>query len=101
MGDQRSAIGNSHKLAAIEIEQGDLAAAEATLEACRPTAEQFRDRRRLGELHLLTAQLAEQRGDAPAARAALEQAVDLFERLGMRGDLAEAQAALAKLAQDA
>jgi TolA-binding protein len=97
IGDQRSAIGNSLKLAKIEIEQGNLAEAEATLEACRPTAEQFQDRRRLGELHRLVAQVAALRGDAPAARAALERAIDLFERLGMRGELVEAQAEFAKI----
>ncbi|MFL5802739.1 MAG: hypothetical protein ACJ8CR_13480, partial [Roseiflexaceae bacterium] len=97
IGDQRSAVGNSLKLAAIDIELGNLADAEAVLEGCRTTAEHFQDRRRLGELQRLVAQIRALRGDAPAARAALVSAIDLFERLGMRRELAEAQEALAQL----
>ena len=37
------------------------------------------------------------RRDLPAARAALTEAIDLFERLGMRRELAEAREALADL----
>jgi hypothetical protein len=37
------------------------------------------------------------RGDLPAARIALAEAIDLFERLGMRRELSEARAELARL----
>jgi hypothetical protein len=37
------------------------------------------------------------RGDLPAARAALAEAIDLFEHLGMRRELAEARDELAQL----
>jgi hypothetical protein len=97
IGDQRSAVGNSLKLAAIDLDLGNLADAEATLEQCRATAEQFQDRRRLGELQGLVARLHILRGDGPAAYAALVSASDLFERLGMRRELAEAQAGIAQL----
>jgi tetratricopeptide (TPR) repeat protein len=93
-GDQRSVIGNSLKLAAIEMEQGNLEQAAQTLAACRPVAEELQDRRRLGELHVLTARLARLQGDVALARSELGLAVDLFERLGMRGELAETQRAL-------
>jgi len=37
------------------------------------------------------------RGDIPAAREALAEAIDLFERLGMRRELAQARADLTRL----
>jgi tetratricopeptide (TPR) repeat protein len=97
IGDQRSVMGNTLRLAAIDLDQGHLADAEAALAACRPLAEQFQDRRRLGEFYRLSARLHSLRGDHPAARAALASAIDLFERLGMRRELAEARAALEQL----
>jgi tetratricopeptide (TPR) repeat protein len=97
IGDQRSVVGNTLKLAAIDLDLGNLAEAEAALEECHTTAEHFQDRRRLGELHSLVARLRILRGDAPAACAALLSAIDLFERLGMRRELAEAQEVLAQL----
>lgn len=97
INDQRSIVGNQLKLAAIDLDQGRTADAEAALTACRATAEHFRDRRRLGELHSLTARLHLLRGDIPAARAALMTAIDLFERLRMRRELATAQTTLAQL----
>jgi hypothetical protein len=39
------------------------------------------------------------RNDLPATRVALAEAIDLFERLGMRRDLAEARTELARLDQ--
>lgn len=98
VGDQRSAIGNMLKLAAIELDQGDIAGAEARLAECRATAEQIQDRRRLAELLRLSARLHALRGDAEAARAALDTALDLFERMGMRGDLEQARAEIERLA---
>jgi hypothetical protein len=45
----------------------------------------------------LYARLHTLRNDLPAARAALVEAIDRFERLGMRRELAEARAALSDL----
>jgi len=55
------------------------------------------DMRSLSHLQYLTARLHILRGDLPAARAALAEAIDLFERLGMRRELAEARTALTDL----
>ena len=53
----------------------------------------------IGLIQRLYAHLHTLRGDLPAARAALAEAIDLFERLGMRRELAEARAELARLEQ--
>jgi hypothetical protein len=100
IGDQRSVIGNMLKLIAIDLDRGNIAGADARLADCYAAAERLQDRRRLGELQHLSARLCMLRGDPTGARAALGAAVDLFERLGMRGELAEAQGALARLAAE-
>jgi tetratricopeptide (TPR) repeat protein len=97
IGDQRSVVGNMLKLAAIDLDQSSLTSAETALAECRVVAEQFQDRRRLGEIDRLTARLHILRDDKPAARAALLMAIDLFERLGMRRELDEACAALEQI----
>jgi len=97
IGDQRSVMGNTLKLAAIDLEQGRFAEALQQLETCRALAMRFQDRRRQAECHLLLARLHRAQGDRAAAREALETALDLFERLGMRHDLAEARALEAEL----
>lgn len=97
IGDERSICGNQLRLAGIDLARGRDAVAEGTLLACRRIAEQYDDRRRLGEIARLGARLARRRGDLAAARAALIDAVELFERMGMRGQLAEARQALAAL----
>jgi LuxR family glucitol operon transcriptional activator len=97
IGDQRSVVGNMLKLAAIDLDQGSLTSAETALAECRAVAEQFQDRRRLGEIDRLAARLHILRGAEPAARAALLTAIDLFERMGMRRELDEARAALEQI----
>jgi tetratricopeptide (TPR) repeat protein len=97
IGDQRSISGNMIKLAAIELEQGQIERAEADLAACYTTVQQHHDRRRMGELQRLLARIHSLRGDASAAREALATASDLFERMGMRRELAEARSILAEL----
>lgn len=99
INDQRSVVGNQLKLAAIDLDQGRTAEAEAALTACRAITERFRDRRRLGELHSLTARLHILRGDLPSARTSLMIAIDLFERLRMRRELAAAHATLANIVE--
>jgi tetratricopeptide (TPR) repeat protein len=97
IGDRRSIIGNKIRLAAIDLEEGDLEEAAKTLAECNEQAHLHQDRRRLSEIQPLAARLHILRGDIPAARAALMEAIDLFERLGMRRKLAEAREALANL----
>jgi hypothetical protein len=97
IGDQRSVIGNMLKLAAIDLDRGNIAGAETTLAECHAAAERLQDRRRLGEYHRLSARLHSVRGDHLAARADLAAAGDLFERLGMRGELDEARGMLNQL----
>lgn len=99
IGDTRSVLGNTLKLATLDLARGDLVAAERALAECRAGAEQFRDRRRLGELYRLSAQLRQLRGDHAGARADLASALDLFERLGMRRELDDARVALANCAE--
>ena len=96
-GDIRSVLGNTLKIASIALDQGDTNAASAALAECRAGAEQLRDRRRLSELHWLSARLHLLQGDTTMARTNLLAAIDLFNRLGMRRELAEAQAALDNL----
>jgi hypothetical protein len=62
-----------------------------------PTTFQYQDRPNIARFQCLTARLHTLRGDIPAAHAALTEAIDLFERLGMRRELAEARQALADL----
>ncbi len=91
--DTRSVTGNSLKLAAIDLARGELAAAEAALAACYTAASRYNDRRRLAEYHWLTARLRAAQGDSAGARAALELAADLFERMGMRKEAQALQVA--------
>ena len=51
----------------------------------------------MAHIQRLYARLHTLRGDLPTARAALAEAIELFERLGMRRELAAARAALADL----
>ena len=57
----------------------------------------YHDRRYIAELQRAYFRLHTLRGDLPAARAALAEAIDLYERLGMRRELAEAREELARL----
>lgn len=100
IGDQRSVIGNTLKLVAIDLDRGNTAGVEAALADCRAMAEQLQDRRRLGEVHRLSARLHTLRGDHAAARVDLVAAIDLFERLGMRRELEEARGTLDQLPHD-
>jgi tetratricopeptide (TPR) repeat protein len=94
----RRAITFSHLyLAMIEIDQGDVDSAEEYLVNDRTYAYKHRDRRSLALIQRTYARLHMLRNDFDAACAALTEAIDLFERLGMRRELAEAREALADL----
>lgn len=82
--DTRSVTGNTLKLAAIDLAQGDLGAAELALAECQQAVTRYADRRRLAEWALLSAQLRLAQGDPSTAARLLEQAVDLFTRMGCR-----------------
>ena len=86
------------RLAAIDLDLGELEAAAALLADTRVTVYRYQDREHIAEIQQLTARLHQLRGDLPAARAALTEAADLFERLGMRPQLVRARADLDRLA---
>ena len=54
-------------------------------------AKAYKERRHLAEAYRHFARLHTFRGDLPAAHTSLAEAIDLFERLGMRRELAEAR----------
>ena len=86
------------ELASVELSRGDLAAAATLLQHCMVQAYQLQDSLPIASTHQLLARLHTLRSDRPAARASLTEAIDRFERLGMRRELAEARQALADLA---
>lgn len=96
INDLRSIAGNTLKLAAIDLAQGELGAAGHRLAEARAFAARHSDKRRLAECHQLAARLHDAQGDASAARGEITAALNLFERLGMRNELHEARQAFAQ-----
>jgi hypothetical protein len=94
INDTRSVTGNTLKLAAIALAQGDVGAADSALAECQAVATRHRDQRRLAEYYRLHGQLYSARGDMAAARAEREAAVALFTRMGMRREAEETRAEL-------
>jgi hypothetical protein len=84
-------------LAAIDLAQMRLEDANLRLHDCYEIAIRYQDRFNIAWQQRLYARLHTLRNDLPAARVALAEAIDLFERLGMRRELAEARAELAQL----
>jgi transcriptional regulator with XRE-family HTH domain len=76
-------------LARIALQHNDADSAEQHLEQAKAQAEAIGHRRFLAECQRLYAELYVLRDDIPAARGALTAASDLYERLGMRPQLAE------------
>jgi hypothetical protein len=97
LGSQRHVSFCKIRLAAIDLDLGELEAAADLLADTRVTVHRYQDREHIAQISQLTARLHTLRGDLPAARAALAEAADLFERLGMRPQLARARAELARL----
>ena len=97
IGFERSVIIAQVCLAAIDLDRGRLDAAAAALAAASAAAAQYQDRDNLAQIEWGQARLHALRGDIPAAGAALAAAIDRFERLGMRAELAESRATLAQL----
>lgn len=85
-------------LAMIELRKGNLDVLEELLRTALSSAYEYQDggeiisviQRTYAHLHTL-------RGDLSAAHTALTEAIDLFERIGMRRELAEAREELARL----
>ena len=98
IGHQRSIMRSLTALASLGFEECRFADVEAYLAECLELAERYGDRKnRAGALYVLGLLLMK-RGDLPAARVSFAESIDLFERLGMRRELAEARQALADLA---
>ncbi len=85
------------KLAVIALARSDFAGAEHFLRESYSRAEIVKDRRDLALILKTYAQLYTLRNDLTAARKSLLEAIDLFERLGMRRELAEAREELHRL----
>lgn len=84
-------------LARVAICTQELVSAGHYLQQAQQRAQDLHHRRYLAEINRTLAQLYILRGALPAAQATLEEAIDLFERLGMQRALAEARATLAAL----
>jgi hypothetical protein len=96
-GYVRGSVALQLRLAAIANEEGDLEVARKWLDAAYLVITQYTDRPNLARYHRIAARLYTIRRDLPAARLALAETIDLFERLGMRRELAEAREELARL----
>jgi hypothetical protein len=94
---ERLIISCQIELIEIEIFQGSIEHAAALLMSTHAMAHRYQDRVAIAVLQRLYARLHTLRGDPAAARAALAEAIDLFERMGMRRELAEARAEQARL----
>lgn len=84
------------KLAVIAVRHRDFIEAELLLKESYVRAQSIQDKRALALIRRTYAQLYALRNDIPAARASLAEAIDLFERLGMRRELTEARDDLAQ-----
>lgn len=94
---QRLIILNQLFLIQIFLGREEFQVAEEILEIAKTKAYKYQDRLYSAFLQRLTARLYTLRGNIPAACTFLAEAIDLFERLGVRRELAEARAELARL----
>jgi hypothetical protein len=97
MNYQRASIFIPQRLAATALTQKDASSAKTFLDEAQANLRQYADKRLIAHvqyqyarLHLLCAEFLE-------AHAALTKAIDLFERMGLRHDLAEAREELTRL----
>jgi hypothetical protein len=84
-------------LANIHFASQNYTAASECLNMALDILNQTQERPRLAAIYHLEAKIADQRGDTQTAHASLLEAIDLFERMGMRRELAEAREELARL----
>jgi len=97
LGSARTAGNSANLLVSACIALDDSAGAECALARSRGVAQRVQDQRHIAELHRVTGYFQVMQGDMVAAREAFAEAIDRFERLGMRRELAEARQALADL----
>jgi tetratricopeptide (TPR) repeat protein len=88
---------NQIRLAAVELDEKNADRAKQALEQSVRRARHYNDREQLAHALRLTSRLCTMQGNAPAAKAALAEALDLFERIGIRRELAEAREELRRL----
>ncbi len=84
-------------LAQIALRRGELAEVVVRLQKANVLGREFKHRRYVGEIHRVWSQVHALRGELSAARASIFEAIDIFERLGMRRELAEAREELRRL----
>lgn len=96
-GYQRSIIFAQCRMITIHFDRGKNQQAEALLNEVVPIVYAYQDRRYMARVKLLQARLYRLRGDLSAARAALAEANDILERVGMRTELAEARDGLLRI----
>jgi LuxR family glucitol operon transcriptional activator len=96
-GYQRSIVFSRLGLAIIDLDQGDLDGAAHALKASSDQAHHYLDRSCIAHIQYAYARLDTRLGNLSTAHAALTEAIDLFERLGMWRQLAEARAELVDL----
>ena len=81
----------------LEMSQMDIKSPTKRLSSIRELLYSFKDNLVSALMQLSYSRLHTLRGDLPAAHTALTEAIDLFERMGMRRELAEAREELARL----
>jgi tetratricopeptide (TPR) repeat protein len=97
IGLVRSLLIHEAYLAAIDSAYGDINHAYQVLRDCRDVALAREDRTALAEVERFLSQVYAARGEHSAARIALQDAINLFERLGMRRELAESRRELQRI----
>lgn len=98
VGYTRAIVSARLRLAALDLELGELTRAAARLDAVAPVVTIIEDRPHIARMRYLAGRLAVLRGDSIGAQAAFREAIDYYERLGLIRELAEARAALPELA---
>jgi LuxR family glucitol operon transcriptional activator len=93
----REVVHNRLGLVMMSIDQGQYEMADFLLAQCIDNYPNYPDQSGRGQMKLFDARLHTLRSELPEAHAALTEAIDLFERMGMRRELAEAREELARL----
>jgi hypothetical protein len=94
---QRAITFDLFRLAAIDLDLGNLEDAAQTLAESRQRAYQYQDRESMAHIQRLYARLHVLDCDIPAARKALGEAIDLFKRYAKHRELIEVCEELARL----
>jgi hypothetical protein len=97
IGHERSIELIKIRLAAIDIDEGHIERAEATLIQCSEAVSKYKDYFHIAEIHWQHYRICMLRRDVVCARSALIEAIDLFKRLGLRIELVEARSELSRI----